>query len=597
MANKRVPVKFIKKLGVNPGFCQVREIIKDYERSSDDPERLTFDFAIQRPSNVWSQAQKSLLIHSVLAKYIIPEIIIVREADDSCGPKTLLDGKQRLTTIYEYVKDGFALSKNTPDIELFTKSWIENENGDTEEMETSEIIHIGRKKFSQLPSILQRNILDYTFRVNYLDKATNTQIEEQMYRINNGKSQTPAQKSLIMYGVVLGDAIKEVVTNDFIFNRMSFTAKQRTNSEDMKIVINCLMVLGGNNYSKLSSAADMTKNAKIMREEGWNQSQLDYCKDLFEELDRLLPQTNIDDEVFKPANVPVFIMNMDKYKSMLENGEITKEEYKNFLAYWVKEGYFKPHFQSWCDKAISDKRQVDARIDIMEKELLVFLGKEDPSILEGLEKPVEEKKETTTDNKNDLDTSLSAEEANATENKPSVAEAAPEIKADETESENIIIEETDTNTTAKNTSIADFAESIDTDETTAACMLMEAIPNPFANDFTEANVARFKQWYAEHPVSDKTLDTYVTAKILIDDLAKEEYKNEDTPILVGLYSEYVPNVCTAESFSDWLSKLPADFESYGTRYSDYAKDGNLVSGVVNSKMTLLKDNINKYLNI
>lgn len=591
--NKRV---FIKKMEGKPGTYQVREIIRDYERSSDDEERLIFDFAIQRPSNNWTTAQKSLLIHSMLAKYIIPEIIVVRDADDACVPKSLLDGKQRLTTVYEYVKDGFALSKNTPDIEIFTRTWTECEDGTTKMEDSSEVVHLGGKKFSKLPKILQRNILDYTFRTNFLDNASKEQIEEQMYRINNGKSQTAVQKSIIMYGLDLGGAIKEVTTNEFIYNRMSFTSSQRKNSEDMKVVINCLMVLGGNSYKKLSSASDMTKNAKIMREEGWNQSQLDYCKDLFDELDKLLPQGNIADEVFKPLNVPVFIMNMDKYKSMLENGEITEKEYRNFLAYWVTEGYFKPHFQSWCDRAISDKRQVDARIDIMEKELLVFLGKEDPSILEGLEKTAEKKEATDTDNDLDFDTSLSAEETNAAENEPSVAEAAPEAEESETESENIYIEETNTKTANENTSIADFAELIDTDETTAACILMEATKNPCADEFSDDNISRFVEWYSENPVDESVLDTCSDAKDLIIKSAKEEYIKEDLPILVGLYMEYVPKFCTAEKFSAWLKNLPADIESYGAKYSDYSKNKNSDCGVVVSKQILLKDNINNTIN-
>jgi len=81
-----------------------------------DKKKLSFDYPIQRESGQWDKSQKSLLIDSILNGYFLPEIYIIREGTEDFAPMSVLDGKQRLTTLYEFAKDGFALSNDLDDV-------------------------------------------------------------------------------------------------------------------------------------------------------------------------------------------------------------------------------------------------------------------------------------------------------------------------------------------------------------------------------------------------------------------------------------------------------------------------------------------------
>ena len=98
--------------------------VKNLKHMYDAKETLSFDHPIQRQSAQWSNLQQSLLIHSILANFPVPAIYVQKsdaeEADDK--GKTLykysvLDGKQRMTTIFSFINGEYALNEETPDAE------------------------------------------------------------------------------------------------------------------------------------------------------------------------------------------------------------------------------------------------------------------------------------------------------------------------------------------------------------------------------------------------------------------------------------------------------------------------------------------------
>ena len=88
-------------------------------------KKLTFDYPIQRESGQWDKSQKSLLIDSVINGFFLPEIYIIREGTTDFSPMSVLDGKQRLTTLYEFANDGFALSGDIDDVTIVDISYDE----------------------------------------------------------------------------------------------------------------------------------------------------------------------------------------------------------------------------------------------------------------------------------------------------------------------------------------------------------------------------------------------------------------------------------------------------------------------------------------
>ena len=103
--------------------------------------KINFEHIIQR-SFVWERARKSSLIESMILGYPIPTVYAKR-IDDGTGKRGsntyyIMDGKQRLSTVKEFLNDEFALSKLQP-ITYF----------DTEKDEDV-VVDISEKKFSKI---------------------------------------------------------------------------------------------------------------------------------------------------------------------------------------------------------------------------------------------------------------------------------------------------------------------------------------------------------------------------------------------------------------------------------------------------------------
>ena len=58
---------------------------------------------------VWSIEKQSLLIDSILKGYYIGQILLARSEDESCF--YIIDGQQRIKTIYYFVENGFKIEK------------------------------------------------------------------------------------------------------------------------------------------------------------------------------------------------------------------------------------------------------------------------------------------------------------------------------------------------------------------------------------------------------------------------------------------------------------------------------------------------------
>lgn len=79
--------------------------------------KIDFDHIIQR-SYVWERKRKTALIESMILGYPIPAVFAKR-ADDGTGKRggniySIMDGKQRLSTVAQFLNDEFALTELPP---------------------------------------------------------------------------------------------------------------------------------------------------------------------------------------------------------------------------------------------------------------------------------------------------------------------------------------------------------------------------------------------------------------------------------------------------------------------------------------------------
>ena len=71
---------------------------------------LTLDNPIQRSGSQWTLLQKSLLIHSILMGYPIPNCYFLKTKDENGNTVyDCLDAKQRLTSVFDFVEGEYEL--------------------------------------------------------------------------------------------------------------------------------------------------------------------------------------------------------------------------------------------------------------------------------------------------------------------------------------------------------------------------------------------------------------------------------------------------------------------------------------------------------
>lgn len=146
--------------------------------------KFTFDNIVQR-SLCWERKRKSYLIESMALGYPIPQIYCKKSKDSENGTVyDVLDGKQRLNTIKQFLCDEFALTE-LPSLHFVSP--VSNE-----EME----IELTGKKFSELPEELQDELNSVSISLVYFDDITKDEEKELFKRLNNGKTLSTKSRTL-----------------------------------------------------------------------------------------------------------------------------------------------------------------------------------------------------------------------------------------------------------------------------------------------------------------------------------------------------------------------------------------------------------------
>lgn len=164
--------------------------------------KILFDNMVQR-DRVWTQAAKSLLIHSTLIDCPIPSVYAKRGED---GVYDVLDGKQRLTSLCDFVMDRYSLV----DLELFCIGTVPLEENDSysddeiEDFKKYDLIEndgklyfdLNKKRFSELPLYLRNVISNYKLTMYYFPDLTSDEERTLYKRLNGGKALTTKERNI-----------------------------------------------------------------------------------------------------------------------------------------------------------------------------------------------------------------------------------------------------------------------------------------------------------------------------------------------------------------------------------------------------------------
>lgn len=174
------------RMQFTPGPKPVATIMNDIENL----ERGGLDLQpIYQRDFIWNKDFKDKLIFSIIQNYPIGAIM-VRERGNQKNEKGALqevvDGQQRLRTIYNFVKDNYSISGNMAiKILKYIKMYLGNKSNNEKifnKLENKSGINF---KFKDLPDIIKNNIQSYLLSITSISYADEEQITEYFNFVQN----------------------------------------------------------------------------------------------------------------------------------------------------------------------------------------------------------------------------------------------------------------------------------------------------------------------------------------------------------------------------------------------------------------------------
>lgn len=324
--------------------------VKNLKAMKDEKDTLSFNHPIQRQSAQWTNEQQSLLIHSMLDNFPVPSVYIHKTESVEVDAKgrhsygySVLDGKQRMTTVFSYIDGEYALADDTPDVTI----------EDT-------VYEIAGKYFDDLDEDVQQEILRFKFNIQAFEDVTDEVIEEIFFRLNNSTPLTKPQKAKPLMGVNNSIFINEILTNRFFTEKCNFTKRQLTQSADLCTLLQGMMLLDnkyrGYDFPNISDDEAMVYSKWI------NGNYPDECRCKVKKIVAFLDNIfYMKDKNLRKINIPVLFLMADKALSMSISGTNFRRWYCNFFE------KHKDEYGQFCSSGSIKKEKTMGRIEVMER--------------------------------------------------------------------------------------------------------------------------------------------------------------------------------------------------------------------------------------
>lgn len=174
----------------------------------------------QRAGEVWSLARRELFIDSLLNGYDVPKVYLHDlRGQHPTKVYAVVDGKQRLTTLWSFVQDAFPLAAT------FRIERAAGPDGTPDEAEPT-----GALRFSELDPRWRTALLRTPLSVVLIRDATESDIEELFSRLNNGVALSAAERRNALGGA-MADLIRTVAATSGLFGALAFPADRGAHLE------------------------------------------------------------------------------------------------------------------------------------------------------------------------------------------------------------------------------------------------------------------------------------------------------------------------------------------------------------------------------
>lgn len=385
--------------------------VKNLKSMYDGKHTLQMDHVIQRQSGQWDgdRLKKSLLIHSILANYPVPPVHCLKEAiSEKDYSYSILDGKQRLTTTFDFIDGRYPLDTETPSVTI----------DDT-------VYELGGKYFTDLDVECQQELLRFKFTIYGFEDADDDLIEEIFFRLNNSTPLSKPQKAMPLCGVENAKFIKSILSDRFFSEICQFSALQRRKSDDMCTLLQAMMLLDnkyeGYEFSSISADEIMRYAASIKN--NYSEEQKNRLYDIIDYLEKVFPEK---DKMLKKINIPIVMLAADTamgdgYDSLKNLYRVGPMYFRQWFSYFFSECY--EEYKLYCSSGSIKKEKTLKRIEIMEASLVKYFELEETG--EAEQDTALSKEDAPADESVLADEDSPVDESALTKEDASLGEAAP----------------------------------------------------------------------------------------------------------------------------------------------------------------------------
>lgn len=268
-------------------------------------DEIDFQPAYQRYGNVWAIEKRQLLIDSIINGYDLPKFYFhyitdySSEMNTSGKPYAIIDGKQRLQAIKDFIENRLKLSRSF----VYEK--------DTK----IDLTNLTYKEIGINYPDIKYDIDNFELDIVYVITDEIEKIEELFYRLNEGKPLNSAEKRNRIVGY-LNNSIKEIINNNDFFTSKFIYTNTRLQYEDL-----CLKLIIIEYEQNLVSFTK-TKLDKFVNENRTQNEKLRIVLDRFRKKLQLLNNIFIDnDKLLKSRSlIPVyyyFITNLESKTDLI----------------------------------------------------------------------------------------------------------------------------------------------------------------------------------------------------------------------------------------------------------------------------------------
>lgn len=111
-------MSIINKLGISRAQISISQLVSEFRDGSLTDVVMVKGYNIQRPL-VWSEAAKKHFVNNLIVGLPVPSLVILEGDNSESVYRFVLDGKQRLNAILDYMNNGFRLDLKTGQGDVF----------------------------------------------------------------------------------------------------------------------------------------------------------------------------------------------------------------------------------------------------------------------------------------------------------------------------------------------------------------------------------------------------------------------------------------------------------------------------------------------